>query len=109
MLDSGNGLTSFGEDTGFTASVESIFENLSPAILSAKDQMFSPWESADLSRVEFEEQGGLEGKLVVDSLSSSSEMQLRNCSIFTIPSRFIRYPSVKKKIRRVTVKRDINS
>ena len=62
MLDSGNGLTSFGEDTGFTASVESIFENLSPAILSAKDQMFSPWESADLSRVEFEEQGGLEGK-----------------------------------------------
>ena len=60
VLDSGNGLKSFSGDFGFTASVESIFEDLSPETVSNKDQPSSPLENVNRPRIEFKEQGGLE-------------------------------------------------
>ena len=60
MLDSGNGLKSFRGERGFTASVEIIFDDLSPAIVSVKYQSSSPLEDVNRPRVEFGEQGELE-------------------------------------------------
>ena len=97
VLDSGNGLKSFGGNSEFTVMVESNFEDLYPATAYDKDQPSSPLENMSSPRVKFGEQGSLEGTPYFGGLSSSSEMQLRDCSGISIPSRFICTPSVKRE------------
>ena len=108
VLDTNTGLKSFSGHIGVTASVEIIFEDLSPVTAPVDDQFASSLESMGRPRVEFGEQGGLEGQAAFGRLSSSSEIQLRDCSVISVPSRFIRTPSVKRETRRVTVKWDMD-
>ena len=87
----------FDGDSRFTTFVGIIFEDLSPVKAYDKDRRSSPFENMSSSRVEFGKQGNLKGTPSFSSLSSLSNIQLRDRSDISITSRFIRTSSVKRE------------